>query len=229
MKKRIALFLIVCIMTLGILPNHVNAESKENYSVDMYIGDSILLPESEVNENIKWKSNNNKIAVVFKNEKVIAKNKGKVKIIGTDANGEGEQYVLIVIVKEHFFTICSSADYFVSMNLWNEGFCDIYNYIAFGVDYYGYKIDEDTVHEAIENIRDALVQVKAYDSYFKNLPKSKHNKLEKCWTNVRNETYKLYNQLKRKKPKALDKSNKFSVDKFEQYMEDFGEAVYSYL
>lgn len=219
MKKRMVSLLFIIILSFGLFSNSVCAkQSSITYSVDMYIGDTASTA-FETEEKIEWKSSNNKVAVISSKGEIIAKNKGRAKIV---IKNSLKKRVYNILVKEDFLTICISAYGLVGERIWNEGFCDVYNYIVIGKDEEGNKIDID---ETIEEIGYALEQIDVYDNYFNKQSSHKYSELKKAWTNLYNETYKLYNKLKRKKPKACDKTYNFSVDKFLKYDNKFADCI----
>lgn len=222
MKRRIVSLLLMCIIIFGILSNNASAAiTISEKSKTMYIGGTYNLKITGTNKKVIWKSSNNKVATVSSNGKIIARNKGKVNITGKVF---GKSYTCKIVVESDYKTICYNAYDLIVSKIWNEGFCDISHYIGDGKNSLGKKMD---INKTIKSIGDTLEQIEAYDNFFNNLPSKKYSKIKKEWNGLKKETFRLYNKLKKEKPKASDKSYDFSVDKFEKYMNGFMKIVYS--
>ncbi|NCC86905.1 MAG: DUF4878 domain-containing protein [Clostridia bacterium] len=107
-------------------------------------------------------------------------------------------------------------------DIWNDGFCNISHYIEDGTDYIGGTLDIDaTVSELTKSMK-----AKAdYDKFINDLDDSKYADVKSLWNKLSPEIDKLYNTVTTKKPVAKDSSYTFDTDLFQQYRQDFDDAV----
>ena len=111
---------------------------------------------------------------------------------------------------------------FLTLDIWNDGFCNISHYIHDGKDSTGKTMDLDFT---IEQLDKAMETKKEYDEYIKGLEDSKFSDVKSDWEKLSEQIDILYGKLKDKKPTVGDYTYDFDTGLYSQYSDAFEKDI----
>lgn len=124
------------------------------------------------------------------------------------------------LTNEEISSKLSEIRNWLTMDVWNEGFCDISHYIGRGTDSTGGELDlEYTLHK----IDNTMEKREEYNEFITGLEDNDtYKELKYIWTEkLYPEMESLYNIIKEKEPVPNDTESTYSADKFSTYHSDF--------
>ena len=111
---------------------------------------------------------------------------------------------------------------FLTLDIWNSGFCDISHFIYDGKNSTGKTMDLDFT---IEQLDKAMETKKEYDEYMESLDDSKFSDVKSDWKKLSEQIDILYGKLNDKKPIAGDYTYDFDTGLYSQYSDAFGKDI----
>lgn len=113
-------------------------------------------------------------------------------------------------------------NYFLSSDIWGDGFCNISWFIYDGTNKTGNTLDIDFL---IDELDKSMETKKEYDIYINELDNEKYSDIKSIWEKLSPEIDKLYNKLKENPPVAKDESYVFDTGLYKQYSEAFKKNI----
>lgn len=106
--------------------------------------------------------------------------------------------------------------------LWNDVFCSISWYVAYGDQYQSGDIDiEYTINKA-----DTLMKQRdEYNDYVNSLQGEEYTQIKYIWGKLIGEIDRMYARIKEETPRKADKTYEYSTGNFDEYSDDFGEEI----
>ena len=110
----------------------------------------------------------------------------------------------------------------LTLNVWNEGFCDISSYIGRGKNAVGGELDLDYTLHKLDN---TMKKGEEYNDFITGLDDTdRYKELKYIWTEkLYPEMNNLYDNIKEKKPEPNDPSSTYDASKFSTYSSDFND------
>lgn len=106
----------------------------------------------------------------------------------------------------------------LTMDIWNNGFCDISHFIGDGKNSIGATMDIDFT---LEQLAKAMEKKVEYDFFINGLDDTKYADVKGVWAKLSPEIDKLYGQLQASKPTASDSAYVFDLGLYSQYRAAF--------
>ena len=110
----------------------------------------------------------------------------------------------------------------LTLNVWNEGFCDISSYIGRGKNAVGGELDLDYTLHKLDN---TMKKGEEYNDFITGLDDTdRYKELKYIWTEkLYPEMNNLYDNINEKKPEPNDPSSTYDASKFSTYSSDFND------
>jgi len=101
--------------------------------------------------------------------------------------------------------------------LWNEGFCDLYNYVEQGTNAIGEELD---LEYTINKINNLMVKRDEYNNYIQGL-NNEYEQIKYIWNKIIEKYDSMYKTIKETTPKPKDTSYKLDYSNVSMYLSDF--------
>ena len=114
-------------------------------------------------------------------------------------------------------------DEWITIHIWNKGFCDIYHYVENGKSSTGTTLD---IEFTVDELKTYMKKKDTYNEFIMSLDDSDENyaQIKKAWVKMSEQIDILYDKAVTETPRPKDPTYEFDCGLFSQYLDSYKNA-----
>lgn len=114
-------------------------------------------------------------------------------------------------------------DEWITIHIWNKGFCDIYHYVENGKSSTGTTLD---IEFTVDELKTYMKKKDTYNEFIMSLDDSDENyaQIKKAWVKMSKQIDILYDKAVTETPRPKDPTYEFDCGLFSQYLDSYKNA-----